>query len=469
MWCAQVIIENFEDLATGRRRRDCLGILEAGLRAADPGRAVRSAVTTGGIRAAGGGGTVRTGGYSGVYSVAFGKAADSMTRALNAVIPVAGGIVVIPRGSRSAVRGKKFQVFNSGHPVPDQASVKAARDIVKFLGNRRGGELVVFLVSGGGSALLAMPDGITLDEKVRVTDLLLRSGAPIGEINCVRKHLSRIKGGRLVDGVGCDWVSLIMSDVQGDDPSSVASGPTCADATTYADALRVIEGRGLERKMPARAMEVLRDGARGEAPRGEAPRGGGAGVVGAGADGGRAPARADPRNVVIAGNDDCLAAMRERAAAMGYAVTVMRTFGDIKDATREIVGRVESAAGVGDGAAPRKGWCIVFGGETTVKVLSRRGMGGRSQELVLRILKNVQRMDGRSRRGMVIASMGTDGIDGNSPFAGAIADGTGEEDAGAIKEALRTSDSGRFFQRRGGSIRTGHTHTNLMDIGVILV
>ena len=420
-----MIIQNFEELATTGRRRDCLGILEAGLRAAAPENVIPRYVTPEGIAV--NGRTVSISDYSDVYSVAFGKAGDSMTRALNAIIPVRSGIIVIPKGSRSVIRGKKFQIFNSAHPKPDQTSVRAAREVAKFVQNRKRGELVVFLVSGGGSSLLAMPDGITLDDKVYVTDLLLRSGASIQEFNCVRKHLSGIKGGRLVEKMRCQGAGLVMSDVGGDDLSSIASGTTYMDDTTFSDALDILEKYGLRRRVPAEVLQVLEEG------HSETPK--------------------EPviENQIIASNADCLAAMESEAKRRGYDVRTMQVFGDIKDAVRRIVGNIS------DGRKT----CLLIGGETTVKVLGK-GAGGRNQEMVLRLLKNTQ---GSGR--MTIASMGTDGIDGNTVFAGAITENTGT-DTETIKEFLRNSDSGRFFQKRRGSIMTGFTHTNLMDIGAIL-
>ncbi len=420
------MIQNRDDLATSRGKGDCLRILEAGLQAAQPEGIIPRHVNPGVIST--GGEAVMTGDYSDVYVVAFGKAADAMTKAFNAIIPVKSGIVVIPKGSRSRVRGKKFQIFNARHPRPDKTSVKAAKEIMKFLQNRRSDELVVFLVSGGGSSLLAMPDRITLEDKIRATDLLLKSGATIQEINCVRKHLSRIKGGKMVENLRCHGIGLIMSDVQDDDISSIASGMTHPDETTPADAMDVLERYKLRGRMPDEVLQVL-----------------GCGMELAGV-----PERA-VRNHVIANNMDCLKAMEDTARDMGYETSVLQVFGGIKEATKEILERIPD----------RPKTCLVFGGETTVKVLGR-GTGGRAQEIVLRILKNTQ---GKKR--IVISSMGTDGIDGNSPHAGAIIENV-RTDKDVIKGYLKNSDSGGFFQRNNGCIMTGITHTNLMDVGVIL-
>ncbi len=253
-----MIIQNFKDLANTDKKKDCLEILEAGLQAAHPENIISKYVTPNEIKIDDK--LVNIGKYSNIYSVAFGKAGDSMTRALNAIVPIKSGIVVIPKGSKSRIKGKKFQIFNSRHPEPDQTSVKAAKEVMKFVQNKRSDELIIFLVSGGGSSLLAMPNEITLDDKIYVTNLLLKSGATIQEFNCVRKHLSKIKGGKLVENMKCQGISLVMSDVEGDDLSSIASGTTYMDDTTFSDALDIIEKYKLKRKMPIEVLQTLEKG-----------------------------------------------------------------------------------------------------------------------------------------------------------------------------------------------------------------
>lgn len=424
-----MIIQNFNELATSDKKKDCLEILEAGLQAANPENIIPKYVTPNEIKI--GDKSIKIGKYSNIYSIAFGKAGDSMTRALNAIIPIKSGIVVIPKGSKSRIKGKKFQIFNSRHPKPDQTSVKAAKEVIKFLQNKRSDELVIFLVSGGGSSLLAMPNEITLDDKIYVTNLLLKSGATIQEFNCIRKHLSKIKGGKLVENMKCQGISLVMSDVEGDDLSSIASGTTYMDDTTFADALDIIEKYKLKRKMPLEVLQVLEKGLEKEET--------------------ETPKKAKIENYVIANNKDCLEVMQKTAKKMGYKVTTIQIFGDIKEAVTKILENISE----------NKKTCLIFGGETTVRVLGK-GMGGRNQELVLRILKNTQKL-----KKIVIASMGTDGIDGNSVFAGAITENI-RIDSAIMKEFLINSDSGRFFQKQKGNIVTNFTHTNLMDIGVIL-
>ena len=423
-----MIIQNFDDLATTDKKKDCLEILEAGLQAANPENIIPKFVRPNEIRI--NGKTMNLEKYSNIYSVAFGKAGDSMTRALNAIIPIKSGIIVIPKGSKSIIKGKKFQIFNSRHPKPDKTSVKAAKEVMKFVQNKRSDELIIFLVSGGGSSLLAMPDNITLEDKVHVTNVLLKSGATIQEFNCIRKHLSKIKGGKLVESMKCDGVSLVMSDVEGDDLSSIASGTTYMDDTTYADALEIIDKYKIRWKMPQEVLDLLEKGKNEIIEKSK---------------------KAKIENIVIANNDDCLKAMKVKAEKIGYKVSTMHIFGDVKEVVTKILEKISEDEKT----------CLIFGGEPTVKVLGK-GMGGRNQELVLRLLKNTQKL-----KKMVIASIGTDGIDGNSVFAGAITENT-RIDLDIMKEFLKNSDSGRFFQKQKGNIVTDATHTNLMDIGMVL-
>ena len=276
-----------------------------------------------------------------------------------------------------------------------------------------------------------MPDEITLDDKVHVTKLLLKTGVTIQEFNCIRKHLSKIKGGRLIENMKCQGVSLVMSDVEGDDLSSIASGTTYMDNTTFADALGIIDKYKIRWKMPTEVLQILEKRLNEKSS--------------------ETPKKTQIENYIIANNKDCLEAMQRKAEDIGYKVNTLRIFGNIKEAVPKILENISD----------NQNTCLIFGGETTVKVLGK-GIGGRNQEIVLRILKNTQ----KSKK-MVIASMGTDGIDGNSRFAGAITENI-KVDLSTMKEFLKNSDSGRFFQKQKGSIVTDFTHTNLMDIGVIL-
>jgi len=424
-----MIIQNFDELAITEKKKDCLEILESGLQAANPENIISKYVTPNEIKINGKIFNIEK--YSNIYTVAFGKAGDSMTRALNSIISIKSGIIVIPKGSKAKIKSKKFQIFNSGHPKPDKTSVKAAKEVMKFVDNKKRGELIIFLVSGGGSALLAMPDEITLSDKVHVTDLLLKSGATIQEFNCVRKHLSKIKGGKLVENMKCQGIGLVMSDVEGDDLSSIASGTTYMDDTTYADAMNIIEKYRLKLKIPIEVLQILGNGLHNQKT--------------------ETPKIAKIENHVIANNNNCLESMEQTAKSKGYKVIKMQIFGDIKEVVKRILENISE----------EQKTCLILGGKPTVKVLGK-GQGGRNQELVLRILKNTQKL-----KKITIASMGTDGIDGNSNFAGAITENI-KVDLNTMKEFLKNSDSSRFFQKQKGTIKTDFTHMNLMDIGIIL-
>lgn len=422
-----MVILRSEMLRRTKRTRDAASILESGLAAADPASIIPRFVSPDTIRMRDH--DIDLSEYGAIYTVAFGKAADSMSRAVARILHVRSGMVVVPRDSKPAIRGSRFQVYRADHPQPDRHSVSAAKATAKFLGNRRADDFVLFLVSGGASSLLALPDGITLSDKMHATGELLRCGASIDEINCVRKHISGIKGGRLLDHMPCGGASLIMSDVEGDDPSTIASGTTHMDPTTFTDALLVLEKYGLTGRVHHTVIRRLQSGADGSVP--ETPK-----------------TQVIP-HLIIANNMTCMEAMARRAGALGYRTSMAQHFGDVS----EVAGALAEAA-------PQKGGCLVFGGEPTVRVLGR-GRGGRNQELVLRVLREM------SRPGMVIASMGTDGIDGNTRSAGAMHEGPAA-DLPYIEACLAENDSHSYFERYGGLISTGHTGTNLLDIGVIL-
>jgi len=424
-----MIIQNFEELAITEKKKDCLEILESGLQAANPANIISNYVTPNEIKIDGKIFNIKK--YSNIHTIAFGKAGDSMTRAINSIISIKSGIIVIPKGAKAKIKSKKFQIFNSSHPKPDKTSVKAAKEVMKFVNNKKSNELIIFLVSGGGSSLLAMPDEITLSDKVHVTDLLLKSGATIQEFNCIRKHLSKIKGGKLVENMKCHGIGLIMSDVENNDLSSIASGTTYMDNTTYQDAMDIIEKYRLKRRIPIEVLQILGNGVHNQ--KSETPK------------------HAKIENYIVASNSNCLESMEKEAKIKGYKVIKIQIFGDIKEVVKKILEKIPE----------QQKTCLIFGGEPTVKILGK-GQGGRNQELVLRILKNTQKL-----KKITIASMGTDGIDGNSNFAGAIVENI-KVDLNIMKEFLKNSDSSRFFQKQKGNIKTDFTHTNLMDIGIIL-
>lgn len=418
-------IQNATSLGYTSRTRHAISILEAGLAAADPASILPKFVGRNQVLA--GGSPIPLDKYDNVYTVAIGKAADSMSRAVARTLPVRTAVMVVPRGSPVKARGGKFRIYAASHPYPDRSSVAAAKTVLKFLRNRTKNDFVLFLVSGGASALLALPDGITLKDKAYATQVLLRCGASIRETNCIRKHMSGVKGGRLVESMSCAGAALMMSDVEGDDPGTIASGATYMDETTFADALGVISKYNIESSVGHEVMSWLRRGAAGSIP--------------------ETPKKARIPYQIVANNMTCLDAMSTQASRLGYGVTVRQYYGDVGEVADSVAEHVLA------------GGYLVFGGESSVRVTGR-GKGGRSQEMVLRAAAKLP-------EGALVACMGTDGIDGNTRAAGAIHVGP-VADSVLAASCISQNDSYAYFARRGGLIKTGYTGTNLLDIGVAL-
>ncbi|MEW6043967.1 MAG: DUF4147 domain-containing protein [Thermoproteota archaeon] len=407
-----------------KKTKDALQILEAGLKAARPENFLTKYVAHKKLVKP----KITPSEFHRIYIVAVGKAADLMADYVHKKINSDGGLVIIPQTHKSTLSNKKFKIIRSSHPLPNQKSVTAAKSLIRFLQNMHQDDLVIFLVSGGTSSLVCMPYGITLRQKQLLTQKLLRCGASIKEINALRKHLSGVKGGRILENLNCKAVSYVMSDVAGDDLSSIASGLTYCDTTTYEDCLKIIKKYDLTNKLPKAILTFLRSGAKGKIS--ETPK--------------------VPKipNYVVASNKDCLVAMAKKAKSLGYKTKTLQPLtGDVNNVANKILRNL-----------PKSGSCLLFGGEPTVKVIGS-GRGGRNQELVLHLMK-------KSKSQFVVASVGTDGIDGNTKYAGAIYYRTVQKNE--IDPYLKNNDSNSFFKKYGGLIKTGPTHTNLMDIGLIL-
>lgn len=370
--------------------------------------------------------------YQRIFVVAVGKAADSMAKAANSILLLDGGIVIVPSNYTPLRLPKKIKILRASHPLPDRTSVLAAKNTIEFLNKLRPTDFVLFLVSGGASSLLTLPEGISLRDKQILTDLLLKSGACIKEINCVRKHLSRVKGGRLVENLKCDALSLVMSDVIDDDLSAIASGMTYFDSTTFSDAKRILKRYRLEKIAPKKVIKRLDLGIKKQ-------------VL-------ETPKKAKIKNYIISNNKNCLDAMACHARQLGLSARVVRCVSGSVDKASKKLAKISLSG---------KNRCVIFGGETTVKVTGK-GKGGRNQELVLRMLKILNERNHQH----VIVSIGTDGIDGNTDAAGAIAESS--KQTGPMGKFLENNDSYHFFKKNGGLVFTGPTHTNLMDIGLIL-
>lgn len=410
------------------KTQNALDIIDAGLQAALPQNLLAGMITKNKLRV--GNKTYSLSKYEKIYVVAVGKAADSMAKLVNSKINLEQGIIVIPQNYNPVFCNKKFKIHRAGHPIPNKSSVSAAKSILNLLKNAEKDDFVIFLISGGASALVCLPDGITLAQKQQITKLLLKCGATIDEINSVRKHLSSIKGGKLVQNLPCSAISLVMSDVVGDDLASIASGLTHFDDSTFSDCMRIIRKYGLERKTSSSVLKRLRLGVMGEIN--------------------ETPKKSVIPNFIVATNKDCVDTMAKKAIRLGYKTkTLTPISGDVKTAAKRILQNFSNA----------KKSCLVFGGEPTVKVTGG-GRGGRNQELVLWILKNLK------DPAVIVTSIGTDGIDGNTKHAGAISDFI--PDCDEINRYLSDNDSNAFFKKHHRLILTGPTHTNLMDVGLIM-
>jgi len=388
-----------------------------------------------------------------IFVVGAGKASGLMALALEEVLGdrVTDGAVVVKYGH--AVPCRRIGVMEAAHPYPDQAGVEATQKIMRLCGEAREEDLVLCVWSGGGSALLAdVPDGCALEDVSRLSKALVNSGADIGEINAVRKHLSRVKGGQLARlAYPAQVVSLILSDVVGDPQDVIASGPTVADPTTFEDALAVLRERRLEADVPPQLLQLLKDGAEGRLP--ETPKAGD-------------PALARTVNRIVGSNRIALEHAARYARSQGAEAKIVtdRLEGTTEAAAAEVV---RAACEAQSDAGLSKPACLLFGGETALHV-SGCGVGGRNQHLALRAALLL-----RGRKGVTVLAGGTDGTDGPTDMAGAVVDGNTcaeAEQAGVdAAQCLRAFDSYVFFQKAGGHVFTGPTRTNVMDMAVVIV
>lgn len=420
-------------------RRQALAIFKAALRAANPAEGVAAQLARENLTP-----------YRHVYVIGAGKAAAAMARAAERVLGrrIARGLLNVKYGHVAPLR--RIELNECGHPVPDQRGVEGARRIAEIAVGAGPYDLVLCLISGGASALLPLPaEPITLDEKQEVTKLLLASGAGIHEINAVRKHISQIKGGQLARlAYPAQVLSLLLSDVIGDDLDTIGSGPTAPDASTFALARAILEKYEILRRVPASVRERIECGVRGRIP--ETPKPGDAIFT-------------RVRNVVIGSSRLAVDAAAAHARRLGFRTVVLSTF--VEGETREIA-RMHAAIAkeIVHAARPLKPpACVITGGETTV-TLRGDGLGGRNQEFVLSAAIDIAGL-----RNVVLFSAGTDGTDGPTDAAGAIADGRTLARDPRAPEFLARNDSYRYFEGLGDLIVTGPTGTNVMDVRLILI
>jgi len=375
-----------------------------------------------------------------------GKAGGSMAAALERALGarIREGLVVVKDGY--TVPTERIVLREAGHPVPDARGQAATEEMLRRVHAAGADDLIVFLVSGGGSALTPTPvPPITLAEKQETTRLLLAAGATINELNAVRKHLSLFKGGQFARAAApATLVVLVLSDVIGDPLDVIASGPAAPDPTTFADALRVLERRDVGARVPATVRARLEAGARGEVP--ETPK-----------PGDRLFKRVT--HVVIGNNALVVEAAAAEARRLGYRAEVLThgLQGEARDVARDLIARARRLP-------PRT--CLLAGGETTVTVRGR-GRGGRCQEFALAAALELSADDR-----LVVLAAGTDGSDGPTDAAGAITDATtitrGERTGRAAAAALDDNDANTFLAGAGDLVVSGPTNTNLLDVYAVL-
>jgi hydroxypyruvate reductase len=389
-----------------------------------------------------------------VFVIGFGKAGAAMAQAVEEIIGdrIERGRVIVKYGHFAPL--SKIQLYEAGHPLLDENSLRGTRMILDILKAANENDLVICLVSGGGSALLELPvDEISLDDFRATTDVLLRAGATINELNIVRKHLSQVKGGQLVRGThGAPIVSLILSDVIGSPLDTIASGPTAPDSTTFEDAQNIIEGRGLREQLPTSVVQHIDRGTRGEIT--------------------DTPDERDPifervQNVIVADNAIACDAALCQAKALGFNTLLLSTYmqGEAREVAKVFAAIAKEIAQ--SNRPVSRPACIIAGGETTVTVRGK-GKGGRNQELALAAAIEI---DGMSN--VVMLSGGTDGTDGPTDAAGAIADERTILRTMALGNAARAfmqnNDAYNFFHPLGDLIITGPTNTNVNDVMVLIV
>ncbi len=393
--------------------------------------------------------------YKNLWVVGCGKAGTPMSLALEEIVGdrISGGIVVVKRGHVVPEAPKRISLVEAGHPEPDEAGMNACRDTIELLKKANVRNLVISLVSGGGSALWPQPAApVTLEDKKEVTRQLLACGADIHEINAVRKHISLIKGGRAaLYASPADVVVVAMSDVVGDEIDTIASGPFAADTSTFADAWQVVVKYGLRESVPHTVAAYIQQGLQGMVE--DTP-------------GIRDQAFQKVTHVLCATNRIALEAAADKAHVLGYEPLMLTAplTGECRDAAKDFCVRLRGLQ-QGIRGKPR---CVIQGGETTVTLGKTYGKGGRNQEFALASAFVIEEMED-----VVVASCGTDGSDGPTDAAGAVVDhsslgrarGAGVEP----QEALDGHNAYPLFEKLGDLIKTGPTNTNVMDIQIGII
>ena len=435
-------------------RADAREIFAAGVKSADPFAAVTRIVQLQNDRLRVGERSYDLSAIRNIFIAGCGKGAAPMALALQTLLgeEICGGVIVVKYGHQLQL--ENIEVMEAGHPIPDKASLRAAREVMGLAARCVQGDTIFFVVTGGGSALLSCPaEGLSLEDKQRTTEALLKSGATIAEVNAVRKHISRIKGGRLAQlAAPARVVSLILSDVVDDTLDAIASGPTVPDSSTYADCAEIMQRYDLRHRVPAAVVKFLDHGAKGEVA--------------------ETPKASDSifenvQNIIVGSNRLALTAARQRAEALGYHAWVVSDSmqGESRAVARSYCVLVKEIMRTNKPIS--RPACLLSGGETTVTVRGD-GLGGRNQEFALAAAIESDGLDG-----VVILSGGTDGTDGPTAAAGGIIDGSTVQRGIARnldpQTFLDRNDSYHFLLATDDLLLTGPTWTNVMDLQITLI
>jgi glycerate 2-kinase len=429
-------------------------IFEAGLRAVDPKEAIKRFVTLQGSILRIGEKELDLSEFDHVWVVGAGKGSAAMAQAVEEILGnlVKGGLVIVKYDHRAPLG--KIRLEEAGHPTPDENGRRAAKELADLVAKMGRKDLVVFLLSGGGSALLPMPvQGVTLEEKIITTNLLLKSGATIEEMNTIRKHLSSVKGGQLARlAEPATLVSLVLSDVVGDALHVIASGPTVGDPSTFHDCNAVLDRYSLREKLPRAVRSYLEAGRKGEVTETPKPND---------------PIFSNSYAALVGNNLRALEAAADKAQMLGYRTLILSSMieGDTTEAAGFHSALLKEIVRSGNPVGPPA--CLISGGETTV-VVRGRGKGGRNLEFTLAAALELEGLTG-----VCFLSGGTDGTDGPTDAAGAVGDGqtVGRGLAKGLdpRDFLAKNDSYHFFQHLEDLLITGPTNTNVMDLRVMLV
>ena len=463
-------------------RRPILTVLDAALDAVDPFAAVQNVlqrqgevltVTDPTTHATTSALTYDLRRYRRIFVIAAGKAAAPMCRAVEAVLQdrISSGLAVTKYGhgqptDQSAATPSSVRVVEAGHPLPDEAGVLAGKEMLALVEQANADDLVIALLSGGGSALLVAPAGasagssgqthsaLTLADLQGLTDALLACGATINEINCLRKHTSAVKGGQLARSAApATLLTLALSDVIGSPLDVIASGPTVPDESTWADAWAIVEKYALAAALPQAVRKRLQAGLAGDIP--DTPKA-------------HDPVFANSSTLVVADNRTAANAALAKATELGYNTILLSTFveGEASEVAKVLVGLGREVQASGQPVPPPA--CLILGGETTVSLGDNPGQGGRNQEIALAAALALQHLPG-----LTVVSLATDGTDGPTDSAGGISNSStvarGERAGLSAADNLRRHDAYPFLRTTADLLLTGPTQTNVNDLIFVFV